>query len=96
MRTYSSTVCLTQSSSLAIAEYSSLYALATDFACSKHTFGKRLGKSVTGAVVANAPDGSVSAGTYAVVGRTAKPLAIDQSLRFVSKYLLCSSSRSGG
>lgn len=94
--TYSSTISFSQPSSLAMAEYRSLYAFATDCACSKHDLGNRLGKSVTGAVVANARDGSPSGGTNDGAGLTANPWAIDQSFKLVSRYFFCSSLRSGG
>ena len=51
----------------------------------KHERGKGLGNKVTGAVTARTPDGSVPWSTNAGDGRTASPLAIDQSFRLVNK-----------
>lgn len=83
--TYSSTIPVNHPSSLAMAEYSSLYVLATDLACSKQLFGNKLGKIVTGAVVASATAGSCSVGTNVGAGLTARPFAIDQSFKFESR-----------
>ena len=56
--TYSSTIGCNQASSLAIAAYSSLYAVCIARPCLKQFSGNKLGKSVTGAVVARELDGS--------------------------------------
>ncbi len=65
-------------------------------ASSKQERGNGLGNKVIGAVDASTPVGSVSTGTKLAGGLTAKPCAIDQSLRVVKRYSDCSCERSGG
>ena len=83
---HSSTTLFSQASSLAIAIYSSLYAVWSASASLKQPRGKRLGKSVTGAVIAKDLEGSMLLERKVVDGRTARPLSNDQSLTFDSKY----------
>ena len=80
MHAYSFTTSPSQSSSFAMHAYSSLYAVWSAQASSKHALGKRLGNRVTGAVTARDRDGSISSDTNDEEGRTTKPLRIDQSL----------------
>ena len=77
---YSLTISPSHSSSFAMLAYSSLYAVWIARASSKHALGKRLGKRVTGAVIARDREGSISSDTKDNDVRTAKPLRIDQSL----------------
>lgn len=67
-----------------------------DLACVKHTRGKGLGKSVTGAVVARIPRGSSSTDTMETRGLTARPLAIDQSLILERSCSDSAAVKSGG
>lgn len=96
--TYSSTTVFSHGSSLAMAEYSSLYGRHALSACSKHCLGNKLGKSVTGAVVASGvvPVLSSSVCTKEDAGRTARPCAPDQSFRLLRRYSLSSPDSEGG
>lgn len=94
--TYSSTTFPSQLSSAASLAYNSLKRVCNALAFLKHLAGNSDGKRVTGAGIANEPDGSRSLGMKDDPGRTVSPCWIDQFWILESRISLSGDDGFGG